>query len=166
MQQYEPLDKRGGYMLEVFVRNRGTDFEFFDFTDDEIKYKTKDVYNIDSQTKALYHSLNIGTIILNGVPITIDNVSKEQIEYIRNIIKLHKEKYKIFKEIYKPIFAKYTSEKAIATNTTIMEVPDSRYFKEWTHIKGFEYLQYFLNEYEKQNGKGIKVRKKLISFKK
>ena len=64
-------------MLEVFVKNRGVDFEFFVFTDDEINYKTKNDYNIDSQTKALYHSLNNGTIILDGVPITVDNVSKE-----------------------------------------------------------------------------------------
>ena len=112
------------FMLEVFSRDRNTDFEFFEFTDDEIKYKTKDVYDIDSQTKTIYRSLGNGTIILNGIPITID----------------------------------------IVTNTTVIEVPDSRHFKEWTHIKGFEYLQHFLDEYKKQNNKGIKVRKKLISF--
>ena len=154
-------------MLEVFVKNRGVDFEFFVFTDDEINYKTKNDYNIDSQTKALYHSLNNGTIILDGVPITVENVSKEQIECISNIIKLYKEKYRIFKENYKPIFAKYSFESRmvdIVTRTTSIEVPDPKKFKEWTYIKVFENLQYFLNEYEKQNCKEIKVRKKLISF--
>ena len=81
------------FMLEVFSRDRNTDFEFFEFIDDEIKYKTKDVYDIDSQTKTIYRSLGNGTIILNGIPITIDNVSEEQIEYINNIVELHKEKY-------------------------------------------------------------------------
>ena len=149
-------------MLEVFSRDRNTDFEFFEFTDDEIKYKTKDVYDIDPQTKTIYRSLGNGTIILNGIPITIDNVSEEQIEYINNIVELHKEKYKIFKENYKPRFAKYTFGNDIAdivTNTTVIEVPDPRHFKEWTQIKGFEYLQHFLDEYKKQNNKGIKVRK-------
>ena len=28
-------------MLEVFSRDRNTDFEFFEFTDDEIKYKKR-----------------------------------------------------------------------------------------------------------------------------
>ena len=93
-------------MLEVFSRDRNTDFEFFEFTDDEIKYKTKDVYDIDPQMKTIYRSLGNGTIILNGIPITIDNVSEEQIEYINNIVELHKEKYKIFKENYKLRFAK------------------------------------------------------------
>ena len=155
------------FMLEVFSRDRNTDFEFFEFTDDEIKYKTKDVYDIDPQMKTIYRSLSNGTIILNCIPITIDNVSEEQIEYINNIVELHKEKYKIFKENYKPRFAKYTFGNDIAdivTNTTVIEVPDPRHFKEWTHIKGFEYLQHFLDEYKKQNNKGIKVRKKLISF--
>ena len=76
------------FMLEVFSRDRNTDFEFFEFNDDEIKYKTKDVYDIDPQTKAIYRSLGNGTIILNGIPITIDNVSEEQIEYIKNIVEL------------------------------------------------------------------------------
>ena len=66
-------------MLEVFSRDRNTDFEFFEYTDDGIKYKTKDVYDIDPQTKAIYRGLDNGTIILNGIPITIDDVSEEQI---------------------------------------------------------------------------------------
>ena len=159
--------KGSDFILEVFVRNRGADFEFFVFTDNEIKYKTKNAYNIDSQIKTLYHSLNNGTIILDGVHITVDNVSKEQIECISNIIKLYEEKYRIFKENYKLIFAKYSFESSmddIVTRTTSIEIPNPQKFKEWTYIKGFEYLQYFLNEYEKQNGKEIKVRKKLISF--
>lgn len=156
-------------MLEVFSRDRDTDFEFFEFIDGEIKYKTKNVYDIDSKTKVIYQNLCNGTIILNVIPITIDNVSEEQIEYINNIVELYKEKYKIFKENYKPQFAKYTFENGIVdivTNTSAIEVPDSRHFKEWAYIKGFEYLQYFWDKYEKQNGKGFEVRKKLINFKK
>ena len=154
-------------MLEVFSRDRGTDFEFFEFTCDEIKYKTKDVYDIDSQTKTIYRNLGNGTIILDGMPIVIDNVSEEQIEYINNIVELYKEKYKILKKDYKPRFVRYTSGNDVVdifTNTTAIEVPDPRHFKEWAYIKGFEYLQHFLDEYEKQNSKGIKVRKKLFSF--
>ena len=154
-------------MLEIFSRDRGTDFEFFEFTDDDIKYKTKDVYDIDPQTKAIYRSLSNGTIILDGMPITIDNISEEQIEYMNIIVELYKEKYKKIKENYKPRFMRYTSGNDVVdiiTNTTTIEVPDPRHFKEWAYIKGFEYLQIFLNEYKKQNNKGIKVRKKLISF--
>lgn len=155
------------FMLEVFSRDRGTDFEFFEFTGDEIKYKTKNVYDIDSQTKAIYRNLGNGTIILDGMPIIIDNVSEEQIEYINNIAELYKETYKILKKDYKPRFVSYTSGNDfvdIVTNTATIEVPDPRHFNEWAYIKGFEYLQHFLDEYEKQNSKGIRVRKKLINF--
>lgn len=154
-------------MLEIFSRDRKIDFEFFVFSNNDIKYKTKDYNDVDNQTKALYHSLNNGTIILDGVPITIDNISKEQIEHINNTFELYKEKYKEFKNNYKPRFIKHTSGNDIVdiiTNTEIIEVPDPKHFKEWTYIKGFEYLQNFLDEYEKQNSKEFKSRKKLINF--
>lgn len=138
-------------MLEIFLRDREIDFEFFVFTNNEFKYTTKKISDVDNQTKELYHSLNNGTIILDGIPITIDNISKEQFEYIYNFIELYKEEYKKIKENYKPRF--------IYTFGNDIEIPDRRHFKEWAYIKGFEYLQNFLNEYEKQNNKGTKAKR-------
>ena len=54
---------------------------------------------------------------------------------------------------------KYTSENSIS-NTNVIEVPDPKHFKEWIYIKGYEYLQNFLDEYQRQNNKGSKIRKR------
>ena len=154
-------------MLEVYLKDRGFDFEFFVFSNNEIEYTVKKYSDVDAQTKELYRSLNTGTIILNDIPISIDNISKEQIEYINNIVELYKEKYKIFKENYKPCFIRYTSGNDVVdmiANTKTVEIPDRIHFKEWAYIKGFEYLQNFLDEHEKQNSKGIMVRKKIFNF--
>lgn len=154
-------------MLEIFLRDRGTDFEFFTFSNNGIQYAVKKYDDVYNQTKKLYSNLNNGTIILDGVPITIDNISKEQIEYINNVVQLYIEKYKMFKENYKPRFINYTSGNDIVdvlVSSKTIEIPDRKHFKEWAYIKGFEYLQHFLDEYEKHNSKGFKVRKKIISF--
>ncbi len=154
-------------MLEVYLKDRKFDFEFFEFSNNGIQYTVKNYDDVDAQTKKLYRSLNNGTIILDGIPITIDNVSEEQIEYMNNIVQLYIEKYKMFKDNYKPRFIKYTSGNDIVNvlaNTKTIEIPDPRHFKEWAYIKGFEYLKHFLDEYEKQNSKGIKFRKRLASF--
>jgi hypothetical protein len=137
------------------------------FSNNEIEYTVKKYSDVDAQTKELYRSLNTGTIILNDIPISIDNICEEQIEYINNIVELYKEKYKIFKENYKPCFIRYTSGNDVVdmiANTKTVEIPDRIHFKEWAYIKGFEYLQHFLDEHEKQNSKGIKVRKKYLIF--
>ena len=154
-------------MLEIFLRDREIDFEFFVFANNEIKYTTKNNYDVDDQAKALYRTLSNGTIILDGMPISINNVTEEQIEYIRNVIATFKEKIQTYKKNYIPYFIKYTFGNdviEIIANTTTIEIPDPKHFKEWAHIKCFEYLQHFLDEYEKQNSKGIKVKKKITSF--
>lgn len=152
-------------MLEVYLKDRRSDFEFFVFSNNEIQYTVKNYDDIDAQTKKLYRSLNNGTIILNGMPITIDNVSEEQIEYMNKIVQLYIKKYKMFKEKYKPRFISYGNDIVdIFVNPKTIEIPDRKHFNEWAYIKGYEYLQHFLDEYEKQNSKGIKVRKKIISF--
>lgn len=133
----------------------------------KLNIQIKNYSDINVQTRKIYHSLNNGTLILDGIPITIDNVSEEQIEYMNTIAELYKEKYKEIKEKYKPRFVKYAFGNSVVNivgNTTTIEVPDPRHFKEWSYIKGFEYLQNFLNEYKKQNNKGIEITKKLISF--
>ena len=38
-------------MLEVFSRDRELDFEFFVFTNGEIKYKTRDCYEMSKELK-------------------------------------------------------------------------------------------------------------------
>ncbi len=149
-------------MLEIFSRDREIDFEFFVFTNNEIKYTTKNYYDIDNQTKKLYRSLTNGTIILDGIPINIDNVTEEQINYIKSVADAFKEKVETYKKNYKPRYIRYTSGNDIVhiiANTKTMEIPFPGNFKEWAHIKGFAYLQHFLEEYKKQNSKGIKVRK-------
>ena len=49
-------------------------------------------------------------------------------------------------------------------NEKQIELPNPRQFTEWAHIKGFEYLERFYNEYKKQNSLEVKVRKKVMNF--
>lgn len=154
-------------MLEIFSRDRGTDFEFFVFSDNEIKYKIKNKYEVCNQTKELYRNINTGTIILNEIPITIDNVTEEQVEYIKNIIDFFKERVQIYKDNYNPFIVKYTSGNDIfdlSANKKAMELANPKQFKEWVHITGFEHLEYFYNEYKKQNSVEFKVRKRIMKF--
>lgn len=62
-------------MLKVFLRDRGFDFEFFVFTDNQIKYEVENTDKINDKRKELYRSLNMGTILLDDFPISVDNVT-------------------------------------------------------------------------------------------
>ena len=154
-------------MLEVFSRDRDFDFEFFEISDTDIKYKTKNYGDVDKETKKLYHSLDNGTILLDGIPITIDNVSDKQMELITTISELHKDKYKKIKENYIPCFIKHTSGNNISSiiaNKKVTEIPDRKHFKEWAYIKGYEFLQNYINEYYKKNSNEFKFKSKLMSI--
>ncbi len=154
-------------MLEIFSRDRDIDFEFFIFTDDEIKYETKNYSEVSSYEKDLYRSLKKGTIIINGTPINIESISKKQIIYIKNIIDLFKEKVEIYKNNYTPVFINCDSGNDITDiiiNNSNIEIPNRKQFKEWVHIKGFSYLEHFYNEYEKQNITTFKVKRKVRNF--
>lgn len=154
-------------MLEVFSRDRELDFEFFVFTSGEIKYRTRDCYEMSKELKDWYHSLEPGTIILDGAPISIDNVTDEQLEYIKDVADSFADKILDYKENYKPLYMRHTSGNSIGdiiSNKSIIEVPDPKHFKEWVHIKGFDFIQNFLDEYERQNSKGNKTRSRFINF--
>ncbi len=154
-------------MLEVFSRDRELDFEFFVFTNGEIKYKTRDCYEMSKELKDWYRNLEPGTIILNGTPISIDNVTDEQLEYIKDVADSFADKVLDYKKNYKPLYMRHNSGNSVSeiiTNKGIIEVPDPKHFKEWVHIKGFDFIQNFLDEYERKNSKVNKTRKRFFDF--
>ncbi|MBR2678912.1 MAG: hypothetical protein IKE63_05800 [Bacilli bacterium] len=141
-------------MLEVFSRDRGTDFEFFVFGKDSIKYRVRDYHNLNADMKQFYKSLENGTLLINNNPLSIENVTEEQIEYIKNIMMLFQDKVDEYRKSYKPVFLNHTYGNSlfdIIGNKNRVEVPDPKKMKEWTHIKGFEYLESFISNYEKSN---------------
>ena len=138
-------------MLEVFSKDRETDFEFFRFTNGHVNYLTKNIYDMDEQDIDFYCGLPSGTILIDNEPIDVDNVSSEEIKQIKAIMNSLKSKVYIYKKNYKPVYMKVVSEDM--NNVNVVEVPDWRHFKEWTHITGFEYLQNFMNEYKNTNKK-------------
>ena len=152
-------------MLEIYSRDRETDFEFFVFDGDNIKYKTIDSYDLDKKTRAYYRSLDEGTIILDGTPISKDNITKEQANYLYSVAELDKEKYKRIKKDYTPCYLRViggSSISEIVDNVSVIEVPDIDNIQGWIYIRGYELLQSFINEYEKQNNKGNKPKIKLF----
>lgn len=154
-------------MLEIFSRDRDFDFEFFEISDSDIKYKLKKYGTIDNNTKELYKTLEYGTVVIDGVPVTVDNVSKEQLECINTASELFKDKYKEYKSSYTPYYFRYTSGSSMAeviANKNIIEVPDPKHFKEWAFIKGYEGIQNFIDEYQKQNNKYYNVKSKIKSL--
>ena len=141
-------------MLEVFSRDRGTDFEFFVFGKDSIKYRVRDYHNLNADMKQFYKSLENGTLLINNNPLSIENVTEEQIEYIKNVMMLFQDKVDEYRKSYKPVFLNHTYGNSlfdIIGNKNRVEVPDPKKMKEWTHIKGFEYLESFISNYEKSN---------------
>ena len=62
-------------MLEVFSKDRETDFEFFRFTNGHVNYLTKNIYDMDEQEIDFYCGLPSGTILIDNEPIDVDNVS-------------------------------------------------------------------------------------------
>ena len=141
-------------MLEVFSRDRGTDFEFFVFGKDSIKYRTRDYHNLNDDMKQFYKGLDDGTLLINNIPVDVENVTEEQMEYIKNVMVLFQDKVDEYRKSYKPVFINHTSGSSlfdIIKNKNRIEVPDPKKMKEWTHIKGFEYLESFVSNYEKNN---------------
>ena len=152
-------------MLEIYSRDRETDFEFFVFDGNNIEYKTIDSYDLDEETKSYYRSLDEGTIILDGTPISKDNITKEQADYIYSMAELDKEKYKAIKKDYTPRYLKVnvgSSISKIVDNARVIEVPDIYNIQGWIYITGYELLQNFITEYERQSNKGTKPRRKLF----
>ena len=146
-------------MLEVFSRDRGSDYVTFVFTDDAIQYRRQ------PYQKRMYKGLEEGTIILDGKPLNVNEITDEQVEYIRDTLNLFKDRVNMYKETYKPVYVRYTSGNNISdiiNNKAIVEVPDFKHFNEWAHITGFNHLQDFMNEYEKKNSKGFKAKIKSI----
>ena len=104
--------------------------------------------------KQFYKSLENGTLLINNNPLSIENVTEEQIEYIKNIMMLFQDKVDEYRKSYKPVFLNHTYGNSlfdIIGNKNRVEVPDPKKMKEWTHIKGFEYLESFISNYEKSN---------------
>ena len=95
-------------MLEVFSRDRGTDFEFFVFGKDSIKYRVRDYHNLNADMKQFYKSLDDGTLLINNNPLSIEDVTEEQIEYIKNIMMLFEDKVDEYRKSYKPVFLNHT----------------------------------------------------------
>ena len=141
-------------MLEVFSRDRGTDFEFFVFSNDSIKYMTRQYYDVNANMKKFYKSLENGTLLIDNIPINSENVTEEQIEYIKSVMLFFADKVEEYRKSYKPRFVNYTSGGNLfdmIKNKNRIEIPDPKNMKEWSHIKGFEYLESFISNYEKKN---------------
>ena len=144
-------------MIEFFLSDRGRgcyDFEFFVFDSDSIMYITKKYDSLTPRMKKFYKSLENGTLLIDNMPINVENATDQQIEYIKNVMLSFKEKVEEYRKYYKPGFIAYSRGNTLSdikTNNNKIELPNPRMMKEWAHIKGFEYLENFIYTIENNN---------------
>ena len=144
-------------MVEIFLKDRDIDYEMFVYSNGDINYTIKEK---NDENDALYCDLRRGTIILDGTVLNNNEVTTEQIDYIKEIINALKSTVISYKKDYKPVYVRYSSGstiKDITKNESIIEIPNRRKFRQWTYINAYNYLENFVAEYEKQ--------KNLCSFK-
>lgn len=153
-------------MLEIYYKDEGKYFEFFelDVEKKDIKYKTRDYNDISIDDMYLYKSYRDGTILDNGEPIDSYNATEEQYEYIKNLISIYREKYNQYKNSYVPsnlkrlnLFVKKSSK------LVIYEAPNYEQFHQWAYITAFEFLKDFILRYDKaQKEKNNQWRKRIV----
>lgn len=142
--------------MEIFLRDRDIDYEMFVYDRGIIKYTTKEK---TTENNNLYYGLNRGTIILNGKVLNNNEATSDEIQYIKDIIAFLSEEVISYKKDYEPVFVKYTTgnnASDMIMNSNVIEIPDRRKFREWSYIQAFDYLNSFVDEYEKsKNSDGL-----------
>lgn len=117
-------------MIEIFSRDRGTDYELFTYQNGMFEYTTK---GKNPKNRKLYHGLNRGTIILDGVVLKSEEITEEQIEYLKDVLSMLSSEVASYKREYKPVYYRYTRGANVSemiANANVIEIPDMRKFKE------------------------------------
>ena len=149
-------------MLEIFLKDRGIDYEMFVFDNEKFIYTTKEK---NKQNNTLYFGLANGTIILDGIVLNSNQTTLDQVDYIKEVLNSFTAIVDTYRKNYKPAYIKYTSgEDAVNLfmNEKVIEIPNYRQFSKWVYINAYDYLERFVCEFEKQ--KNSKIKNKILNF--
>ncbi len=137
-------------IIRIFLGDSNIDYALSVYDGSTIHYT---MVPKNAKNKTLYSKLEKGMVILNGQVLDQQDITKEELEYLKSILANFNDIVKSYKEIYKRNYLqsqKGTNREEASINAKMIEVPDQEKMKQWVYMNFYDYLENFVSQYEEK----------------